>query len=98
MSDAFEAWWEAYPSAPKRPKVAKQYCRDMWKRRNLDAIADQVMAALAYHKDHIWDMKQPQYIPMTRTWLHQGRYEIDIPEQPQPRKLTEQEILKLASR
>lgn len=96
MSDHFEQFWKAYPSAPSRPKVGKKYCLQLWQRRKLDHQADTIMAALDYHKRHVWDMSKPQYIPMVRTWLFQERYDIEIPDAPKP--LTEQEILKLSSR
>jgi len=96
MTTPFDIFWSAYPSAPKRPKVGKQYCRNLWERRKLDTQFEQIMRALAYHKEHLWNMEEPQYIPMCRTWLFQYRYDMEIPEE--RKALTEAEILRIASR
>jgi len=73
--ERFEEFWQAYPSGYR--KGGKKKARDIWKRKNLDKIADALIAdvGLRAAKDRSW---LDGYIPMTTTYLNQERWQDDI--------------------
>ena len=68
-SDDFEAFWKAYPK-----KVAKGYCKDIWKRKGLsfEVVLPALKKAIASPD---WQKEGGKFIPNPSTWLNQGRYE-----------------------
>lgn len=64
----FEEFWTAYPV-----KAGKQQCLAKWKARNLDAIADQILADIAVKadKDRRW---LGGYVPNPQTYINQDRW------------------------
>lgn len=73
-SIGFAHFWELWPSSGR--KVAKAKCEEHWLKRNLDSIADQIIA-------HVQAMKgskqwQDGFDPAPLTYLHQRRWEDGI--------------------
>ena len=87
-SEAFEAWWLAYPNSGinEGRRVNKPECWRKWQAKGLDAIAERLMAATRY-----WarlaeaDARKGNAhgIVMTTTFLNQERWN-DAPEQGAP--------------
>lgn len=77
----FLTWWGTYPRDRRK---AKPKCFEVWKNRNLEARADEVVAKL--EADVSWDPQwQPgaeRFIPLSQTYLNQGRYDDDPPRPP----------------
>lgn len=76
-ADRFEEFWQAYPNTPRR--VAKKKCRDRWRSRGLDEIADQII-------DHVRAMVptrqwQEGYEPAPMTYINQNRWEDGVPQE-----------------
>jgi len=76
-ADRFEEFWQAYPNTPRR--VAKKKCRERWRSRKLDQIADQII-------DHVLAMKKTQqwldgFEPGPMTYINQSRWEDGVPEE-----------------
>lgn len=74
-SESFNHFWSAYPNTSRR--VAKGKCFDIWKRKKLDAIADDVV-------DHVKAMAKTKqwregYEPAPLTYLNQDRWEDGLP-------------------
>lgn len=68
----FETFWKTYPR-----KIAKVKAKDMWKRKNLGAIVDKIVAFVEQaKKTDQWS--QTQYIPHPTTFLNQQRWEDDL--------------------
>jgi hypothetical protein len=76
-SFSFKDFWEKYPSKKDRKK-----CAAIWMRRNLDAIASQILEALKNQitEDDNWGRG---YIPLPSTYLNWDRWEDEI-TQPKP--------------
>jgi len=70
----FEEFWAAYPKKAERKKAASA-----WKRRNLDRIADQIIADVQRRKrrDRFW---LDGFIPNPTTYLNGDRWEDEIQE------------------
>jgi len=68
-TDDFEQFWKTYPK-----KVAKGYCKDIWKRKGLtlDMVIPALTKAIASRD---WQKDAGQFIPNPSTWLNQGRWE-----------------------
>lgn len=68
-AEDFEQFWMAYPK-----KVAKGYCKDIWKRKSL--TLDMVIPALKKAiSSRDWQKDEGKFIPNPSTWLNQGRWE-----------------------
>lgn len=98
---AFDDFWRAYPPRGAKPhRAGKQTCLQYWKRHNMDQHIDQVLDAIKFYREE-WDKKQPpdtQFIPMPITWLRKGLWDVEIPEPEPPRRLSQEEILRMAAR
>lgn len=71
VSDTFGRFWKAWPNSPR--KVAKAKCRQVWERRELDALADQILAHLeALKPSEQW---RKGFEPAPLTYLSQNRWE-----------------------
>lgn len=70
----FDDFWNAYP----RKQGGKKALREKWAKRNLDAIADQIIAHVEAMKQNDWLGKEEEYIPMASTYLNQDRWEDEI--------------------
>lgn len=67
----FPDFWTAWPSTAR--KVAKAKCAEVWKRKKLDAIADQILGHVeAMRRTQQW---QDGYEPAPLTYLNQKRWE-----------------------
>jgi uncharacterized protein YdaU (DUF1376 family) len=71
----FEKFWQVWPSSPR--KVAKAKCLEIWKRRKLSAVAEQIVS-------HVTALKATEqwlkgYEPAPATYLNQTRWEDGIP-------------------
>lgn len=67
----FGRFWETWPSTER--KVGKAKCADVWKRRQLDALADQIIAHVEAMKGT--DTWQRGFEPAPLTYLNQRRWE-----------------------
>lgn len=71
---AFGRFWKTWPSTER--KVAKAKCLDAWKRRHLDARADQIIAHVEAMKGT--DTWQRGFEPAPLTYLNQRRWEDSV--------------------
>src|SRR5690606_7853094 len=74
----FERFWLSYPNTSRR--VAKRKCLDVWKKRKLNAYADEII-------DHVRAMAKTKnwmegYEPAPLTYLNQSRWEDGVPPDP----------------
>ena len=68
----FEEWWSAYPK-----KINKEGCKDKWRSRKLDDLADIIISDTKTRR--IYDAKWKEgYIPNSTTYLNQSRWESEI--------------------
>ncbi len=72
----FAEWYEKYPK-----KKGKSQSLKAWKRKNLDGIADQIIADTVKRVEVEWN--DPQFIPMASTYINQERWHDEI-ETPKP--------------
>lgn len=70
--DRFPEFWSGWPDHQR--KVAKAQCAAKWKARNLDAIADRIIAHIEHCKKHSDDWLRG-FVPMPSTYLNQSRWE-----------------------
>uniref|UniRef100_UPI00333E8C5F helix-turn-helix domain-containing protein n=1 Tax=Castellaniella defragrans TaxID=75697 RepID=UPI00333E8C5F len=71
----FDEFWSVYPDTSRR--VAKAKCRDTWKKKKLDGVADEIIS-------HVQAMKTTKqwlagYEPAPLTYLNQERWEDGLP-------------------
>jgi len=68
----FPEFWAIYPK-----KVARKTCEGIWKRRKLDALADEILPKLAEQvaRDAQW---RDGFVPNPQTYLNQDRWEDEI--------------------
>ena len=71
----FEKFWKAWPSSPR--KVAKAKCLEIWKRRKLSAVAEQIVSHVTALKTTEQWMKGFEPAPLT--YLNQSRWEDGLP-------------------
>ncbi|WP_255474796.1 helix-turn-helix domain-containing protein [Pusillimonas sp. ANT_WB101] len=78
LSVGFDDFWNAYPNTSRR--VAKSKCRDLWKAKKLDAVADEILS----HVKTLAATKQwlDGYEPAPLTYLNQKRWEDGVPVNP----------------
>jgi uncharacterized protein YdaU (DUF1376 family) len=70
----FDAFWQAWPAHSR--KVNKPECAMRWKARELDTIADEIMAGLeAWKRSDDWAREGGKYIPGVLVWMNQNRWE-----------------------
>jgi hypothetical protein len=74
----FDEFWKLYPT-----KVARRSCEDIWKRRKLDACADDAIAGVRRWQSS--DRWQRGFIPNPATFLSQERWK-DTPPAGEPKK------------
>lgn len=69
--DRFPEFWSIYPR-----KIGKQKAHSAWRRKNLDAKADEIIQHLRKRvgEDAQW-LEGTQYIPHPSTWLNRGGWE-----------------------
>jgi hypothetical protein len=69
---SFELFWKTYPT-----KRAKKKCLEIWKRRKLDSIADEILEKLneQVKSDAQW---KKGFIPNPATYLNQDRWQDEI--------------------
>lgn len=73
----FDRVQKAYPT-----KIGKKPARLEWDRIKPppdDAATDRILAAIERHKREQWSDTDPKFIPHLRTWLHQARWEDELP-------------------
>jgi hypothetical protein len=68
-ASGFLDFWRTYPK-----KVARGYCEEIWKRKNLsiESVLPALKKAIASPD---WQKEGGKFIPNPSTWLNQGRYE-----------------------
>lgn len=72
---AFDRFWEAWPRSER--KVSKAKCREVWTRRKLDDVADEIVRHVAAMRDsRQW---RDGYDPAPLTYLNQRRWEDELP-------------------
>lgn len=73
MTEAFDRFWQAYPS---RRKVDRQGCLKRWEAQRLHEQSDAIMAGLAAWKDSPdWQKDGGQFVCAPMVWLSQARWE-----------------------
>lgn len=76
--DKFELFWQEWGSHIRR--VDKPQCKAKWKRNELDAIADKVIAAVvAWKQSPDWKKEGGKYVPAPLVWLNGRRWETPPP-------------------
>lgn len=74
---AFDMFWQAYPR-----KVGKKAAKKEFDKANMPV--ETLVAAIERQKcGEQWQKDNGQYIPNPATWLHQGRWEDEAPQQTQ---------------
>lgn len=74
----FVEFWKIYPKA-----MAKKQCLEMWKKRNFEAIAETILDDVRRKsKTEAWTKENGMYVPMSRTYLNQERWD-DKQQEPQ---------------
>lgn len=69
----FDIFWKAWPDHTR--KVDRKKCCVMWKKRNLDERAVEIMDGLRrWIGSHEWAKEKGEFIPMPSTWLNQERW------------------------
>jgi uncharacterized protein YdaU (DUF1376 family) len=72
--EGFEAFWEAYPSGPR--KAAKAQCLAKWKSRGCSLLTQQIVGHVqAMAKSEQWLKDKGQYVPAPLVYLNQTRWE-----------------------
>lgn len=75
--DGFEEFWRAYPR-----RVGKLMARKAYDRARLSITHAVLLEAVAQQKTWAqWTRDAGQYIPHPATWLNQGRWDDEPPEQ-----------------
>jgi hypothetical protein len=78
LEDYFDDFWYKYPK-----KVGKEAARKAWNKANPDII--KVIDAINWQRDtKQWQAEDGKYIPNPATYLNQGRYMDEAPEQVSP--------------
>jgi hypothetical protein len=78
----FERFWAAWPEARRE---AHERCEKLWQRRNLDAKAGEIIAALELAKrSSQWKSEGGRYIPKPLKWLRNEAWEAHRPKPPKP--------------
>jgi hypothetical protein len=78
----FQDFWDAYPR--KEPRSESERA---WRKQNLDAIADVIIAAVK-RRIAAGDWRERQYTPMASTYLNQRRWEDQIATQQSGQRTT----------
>ena len=73
-SPGFLQFWAIYPPARR---ASKPSCLKLWHKDDLEPRTEEVCAKVEGLKLTVWQGKEPHFIPMTLTWLSQGRYDDD---------------------
>lgn len=70
LADRFHDFWQAYP---KEKRVKKKTALEIWKRKNLDSLADQILQDIPRRlsSDRRW---KEGFIPDPTTYLNQERW------------------------
>lgn len=76
-SDGFTLFWMAWPK--HRRKAAKAKCRDLWRKKNLQAKTSHIVAVVETAKrSRDWLKDEGEYIPAPLVWLNQERWDCDL--------------------
>jgi hypothetical protein len=83
-TSSFLRFWDAYPPGPGgRRRVDKRGCFRTWNANNLEAEAEAVIAHVtSMAKCADWTKDGGQYVPMTKTYLNQRRWDVAAPRNP----------------
>ena len=73
----FKAFWESWPRHKR--KANKTRCLAIWRRDELEEMADLIVAKVeAWKNDPDWTKDNGQFIPAPAVWLNQRRWEADV--------------------
>jgi hypothetical protein len=77
LRERFERFWDVYPK-----KVAKDAAWVEFQKRNPgDDLTDEMITVIQQQRaSEQWRKENGQYIPNPRTWLHQGRWQDEVPQ------------------
>lgn len=92
LDEAFEAFWIAYPK-----KVGKKDARRAFSKVPHAVWPRLVPAIEAQKKSRQWQRDGGQYIPNPATWLNQGRWDDEAPEDLTAKKYVRKDMGKLIS-
>lgn len=74
-SPGFEDFWRAWPR-----KVARRAAERAWRRLRPDAaLTARILEAVRVQAARVWAGKDLEFIPHAATWLHQARWEDEVP-------------------
>lgn len=77
VPEAFNAFWDAYPSSRR---VGKGKCLNLWQSNKLESVASQVLSHVAtMAKSEQWSRDNGRFAPTTLTYLNQGRWTDGVP-------------------
>lgn len=73
-SDAFKAFWNAYPR-PGRRRSGRDKCYSVWKKQGFESKAQAIMVALSKWKRYPeWTKDEGEFVPGAHIWLKDGRW------------------------
>lgn len=75
----FLLFWDCYPHERRASKPA---CLQVWQTQALETRTTEILEKVERLKVTSWVGKEATFIPLTLTWLTQGRYEDDLMEMP----------------
>ena len=77
FSPGFDQFWTIYPK-----KTGKQAAWKSWSKQKCEPLTEVIISAVNRQKTwNSWTKDEGQYIPNPATWLNQGRWEDEPPEQ-----------------
>ncbi len=83
-ADWFERFWKAYPKKVGRIPAEKAFARC----KPTEELTERMIRALEKAKrSEAWQRENGRFIPNPATWLNQHRWEDEIPEAPEDRRL-----------
>jgi hypothetical protein len=73
----FQRFWDSYPRGPQNNRrIGKKKCLEIWRRKKLERVADQVITALeSFKRTDDWRKSGGAFVPMTATFLNQDRWD-----------------------
>jgi hypothetical protein len=75
----FLTFWDVYPHARRASKPA---CLKLWDKAGLEDRTEEICAKITRLSITTWQGREPHFIPMTLTWLNQGRFEDELVDLP----------------
>lgn len=74
LTEAFEAFWRLYPRKVSKASARKKFetkCRDQ-------KTFELIIASVAKHIEHAWNLSEMNFIPHASAWLNQERWNDEV--------------------